>query len=134
MRRKIRRRVQKAWQLTMSVERSQASLDQGEHAICWIADALEDQKVSDFGLLAKQLRNPSITETVEDLQRAPHRNIARHRIERVRIRAHHVAVENVWKNVHFHVFHARRYSAVGVQQLGRRSVVMIAPNDADGFA
>ena len=47
--------------------------------------------------------------------------------------AHHVAVKYARKDVYFHVPHAGRYAAIGVQHLDRRPVVAIAPNYADEF-
>src|SRR5258707_5544116 len=54
-------------------------------------------------------------------------------MEFLRAPAHHVAVEHARKDVHFYVLHARRYTAIGVQHLDRRPVVLVAPNNADGL-
>src|SRR6058998_3732065 len=90
-------------------------------------------QASDFGPVAQRLRHVSAFEVIENRQRAAHRKFVRHRMERLRAPAHHVAVEHARKDVHFHVLHTRWYLAIGVQHLERRPVVQVAPNNTDGL-
>src|SRR5664279_4826508 len=70
-------------------------------------------------------------QAIEDRNRALHGELAGLLIEGLGAAGHHVAMQDAREDMHLDVLHARWHRAIGLEHLRRRSVILVAPDDAD---